>query len=233
MEQNKELFESKPVSKFNLVFRTTYFSRTKNQRVTYNALLFTTVILLFVFLILSLVMTFSFNMSANYFIKDLENSKLIGYTETDNTKVEGLFGTGGSSEVYNSWANSSIFSGTFDKYSNVVGGALTLGEVLNISTIVTATSILSFISVAFVLFTIIFKKQTLMSYISVGISFILLVTLITLFVVLVNKGSENDNIKNFMDFGNKLKTAASSENFSTEFPTALTNISKFLQSLMG
>lgn len=212
MEQNKSLEQNKPVSKFNLIFRTTYFSKSDKVRKNYNILLFTTSILLFIFLILSLVMTFSFNINANYFIKDIGTDKLTT-----------LFGT---LDNYNNWSNSSSLNATFGSFSNITGGALTLADALGYSEIVTATFVLSFISVAFVLLTIIFKKQTLSSYISFGISFSLLIILITLFSVLISKGLSNDNIMNYMNLGNALKKAD-----DKTFSNALDAISKFLQGL--
>lgn len=205
-------------SKFNLIFRTTYFSNSKKIRKIYSVSLFTTVILLFIFLILSLVMTFSFNINANYFIKDLPTKDL-----------SALFG---DLDKYNEWSNSSTISGTFGNFVSVVGGGTTFADAFGVSAIVTTTSVLSFISVALVLLTIIFKKQTMASYISFTLSATFLLVLIVLFSILISKGSENNNIKTIMELGNKLKETAVPDKIS-DFTTALTKYSQFLQGLKG
>lgn len=215
MEQNNKLDQNVKVSKFNLIFRTTYFSKSNKIRKLYSIFLFTTVILLFVFLILSLIMTFSFGLNLNYYIKD-------SGTDTLTT----LFG---SLDNYNNWAKSTVISGAFGTtYSAVSGGAVTLGDVLNISSMVTATSALSFISVVLIIITICFKKQSLASYISFGLSFMFLIILIALFAILLSKGAENNVIMNFSKLGSDLKASVGESN---GFKTSLEAISKFLQGL--
>lgn len=217
MEQNKS------VNKFNLIFRTTYFSKTNRTRKIYNTSLFSTVILLFLFLILSLVITFSLNLNINYFIKDIGTDKL--------TKI-----FGDNFDNYTKWSNSNALSADFGSFTKVTGGAITLGSLLKIDGIVSATTVLSFISVAIVLTTIIFKKQTLASYVSFGISGILLIILIVLFSLLMTKGTENDVIKNFISKGEELKKAVDWY-FNDRYPdpnlfeTKLTEISDFLQGI--
>lgn len=210
MQQNNQQNVSIPKSKFNLIFRTTYFSKSQKIRKIYSTILYLVAILLFVFLILSLMMTYSFNLTSNNFVKDFSTNEL-----------KSIFG---SVESYNTWSTSTLINGTFGSVTGI-GGNISLGDMLGISGIIQATTILSFISVALILVTVIFKKQTIVSYISLSISSIFLIILIALFSILVIK--DEGNTLKFMDIGNELKSAGDTGKLNA----ALAKMKQFMDGL--
>lgn len=209
-------------NKFNLIFRSTFLSENKKSKSAYNCSLYVIVSLLFLFAIFLLIAVYSLNLTVDNFVKDL-----------DVSIKEKLFG---SINEYSSWTgNSSLnYVGTATSQAVTIGGAVSLGTTLGLSTILSASLAMAFISVFVSLATLIFRKRTIASFVSLGLSSVLFVIVLSLFLVLIIQSSEH--VKNFNKYGTAITSAITSDavNDATNFAstkTAFEAMKTFLTSL--
>ncbi|WPL40265.1 hypothetical protein [Malacoplasma iowae] len=216
-------------NKFNLIFRTTFLSENKKIKNTYNFSLYSLVTILFLFAIFLLVIIYSLNLTIDNFVKDLDTSvkiKLFGdiqkYSEwTSNTSL--------------TYTNTGSNSGT-SMNAVSIGGAVSLATTLGLSSLLSASLAMGFVSVAFCLITIIFKKRTIASFVSLGISFLLFIVVLTLFLILVIESSIY--VKDFNTYGNAITNAinadiqsSDSSNTFTQTKQAFEKMKEFLEKL--
>ncbi len=167
-------------SVFNTIFKTPFGADTKKKRTIYSSFLYSITALLFIFLVLALVVANSWTTPIN--------SKLSSYS-TDNLNL--IFGT---QNKYLEWSNST----KMDYDANIViGGAVNMAVGFGKDSMVSAVTALSFVSLAMIIVTLCFKKNTIASFVLFGIEASLLITIFTLFIILVTAGG--DEFKEYND----------------------------------
>ncbi len=197
-------------SVFNTIFKTPFGADTKKKRAIYSSFLYSITALLFIFLVLALVVSNSWTTTIN--------SKLSSYS-SDNLNL--IFG---SQDNYVTWSNST----KMDYDANIViGGAVNMAIAFGKDAMVKAATVLSFISIAMIIITLCFKKNTIASFVLLGIEVSLLITIFALFIVLVTAGGNN-----FEEYSKQLDLVANSikkDGFNPDnVKTALISVKTFL-----
>lgn len=218
---------------FNKIFRVKYFASNKKVNIAYSAILYIIAILLFLFATLALIMVYSWDTNVNSFVKTY-----------DSKFLNAIFG---SADEYAKWQNNYGFDFISSTLSNpIVGGGVSLSVILGKEIIISATTAMSFIGLFVLIVSIIFKKQTMASYISLGLSTVFLIICLSLFAILISGNFLNDyktfvqlcngkgGLKEAMDAALKeFKDTEAITNSKAAIETAFTNIGNFFKGLKG